>query len=98
MTEKKQKFPNAEEIIKNKWLVNLKRGKFDNILGFILEANEKFTLVNNFDFDIIGTTGFAVFENKSVKDYELYDDPNSFGGVGFKDQKSKAESKTFNFN
>jgi len=84
--------PDGEEIIKNKWLVNFKRGKFDNFLGFVLAANEKFTLVNNFDFDA-GATGFAVFENKSVKDYELYDDSNSFDALLLKLKKINPKEK-----
>ena len=89
---KNQKITDGEEIIKNKWLVNFKRGKFDNFLGFVLDANEKFTLVNNFDFDS-GATGFAVFENKSVKDYELYDDPASFDALLLKIKKVKPKEK-----
>jgi hypothetical protein len=93
MTKKKQKSPDIEEIIKNKWLVNFKRGKFDNCLGFVLDGNDKLTLVNNFDFETIGATGFTVFENKSVKGYELYDDPNCFDAVLLKIKKVKPKEK-----
>lgn len=93
MAKKKQKTPDSEEIIKNKWLVNFKRGKFDNEIGFVLDMNDKFTFINNFDFETIGATGFTVFENKSVKDYELYDDPNSFDALLLKIKKVKPKEK-----
>lgn len=73
--------PSSDEIIKNKWLVKFDRGKFENCLGFVLDGNEKFTLINNFDFELTAPAGFAVFKNKSVKDYELYNDPNSFDAL-----------------
>lgn len=93
MADKKRKTPDSEEIIKNEWLVNLKRGKFDNFIGFVLDVNEKFTLVNNFDFDSGNVTGFSVFENKSVKSYELYDDPNSFNALLLKIKKVRPKKK-----
>ncbi len=71
----------AEEIIKNKWLVNFKRGKYDNCLGFVLDVSDELTLVNYFDFERVSATGFAVFKNKSVKSYELFDDPDAFNAL-----------------
>jgi hypothetical protein len=78
MANKKQKIFESDDLIKNKWLVRFERGKFDNCLGFVLDANEKLTLMNLFDFETAGVSGFTVFENKSVKGCEVYEDPNSF--------------------
>lgn len=89
---KKEKL-DSEEIIKNKWLINFDRGKFDSSIGFLLDMNGEFTFINNFDFESCSATGFSVFKNKSVKDYELFDDPNSFDALLLKIKKVKPKSK-----
>ena len=92
---KKKHSPDSEEIIKNKWLVKFDRGRFDSEIGFVLDVNEEFTLINNFDFESTSTTGFSIFKNKSVKDYELYDDPNSFDALLVDLKKVKPKKKPF---
>ncbi len=55
--------------------------------------NGEFTFINDFDFESNSATGFSVFKNKSVKDYEVFDDPNSFDALLLKIKKVKPKSK-----
>ncbi len=77
MGKKKKGVPSLEEIIKNKWVVRFNRKPFDTatLACFILDANDEFTLTNEIDDDA-GSIGFQVFCNKTIKTFELYDDPD----------------------
>jgi len=93
MAKWKKQTLDSEEIIKNKWLIKFYRGKFDNSIGFLLDMNGEFTFINNFDFESNSATGFSVFKNKSVKDYEIFDDSNSFDALFLKIKKVKPKAK-----
>lgn len=69
-----------EEIIKNKWIVEFDRKPFDKSkeFGFILDFNDKFTLIQLFDHDYFNTDGYCIFKNESVKKVRVYDKEEYF--------------------
>jgi len=77
MAKRKENPPSSDEIIENKWLVRFNREPFDTgtMVGFILDVNDDFTLLNAFDDDA-GIIGFTVFRNETVKSYIVYSEPD----------------------
>ena len=63
----KEEARNIEEIIERQWLIGFERAPFDEgtLLGFILAANDEFTLVNNFDWKC-RLNGYTIIRNKTV--------------------------------
>ena len=69
-----------EEIIENKWLVEFDRKHFDKHknVGFVLDFNDDFTLIQLFDWDWFKTDGYCIFQNKSVNKFRVYDKEDYF--------------------
>ena len=69
-----------KRIIAKRWLVKFSRKPLDKhpLFGFILDYNNTFTLIQEFEQSLFQIDGFSVFENKSVKDCWVYEDPKSF--------------------
>ena len=76
----KKKSPSIQEIISNKWLVEFNRKPLDKhpLYGFIMDFNDEFTLVHQFDRDLFILDGYCVFPNKDVKNHAVYDDGDYF--------------------
>ncbi len=69
-----------KEIIENKWLVEFNRKPFDKhkLFGFVLAVSDDFTLIQQFDRDWFATDGYFIFQNKSVKNFLVYDEEEHF--------------------
>lgn len=69
-----------EEIIKNKWIVEFNRKPFDRhkLLGFLLDFNDDFTLIQELDNDWYQVDGYYIFQNSSVKSFRVYDKEEYF--------------------
>jgi hypothetical protein len=76
----KKTSPGIDEIIRRKLLVEFNRKPLEKtpLFGFILAWNSKFTLIHYFDRDLFILNGYCVFQNDSVKNFAVYDDPDYF--------------------
>lgn len=63
------------EIIENNWLVEFDRRPTNKykLYGFVLDCNDDFTLIEEFDIDWYKTDGYWIFQNESVKKFRVYD-------------------------
>ncbi|MBS1795428.1 MAG: hypothetical protein JSS81_16345 [Acidobacteria bacterium] len=63
------------EIIERKWIVEFDRKPYDKhkLSGFVLDVNDDFTLIHQFDRDWIATDGYCVFRNESVRKFWVHD-------------------------
>lgn len=71
---------NVDEIIANKWLVEINRKPLDKhpLFGFMLAYEDEFTIIQEFDQKMFCLDGFVVFRNDSVKNFIVYDKPDYF--------------------
>jgi len=69
-----------KRIIAKRLLVEFSRKPLDKypLFGFILDYNQEFTLIQEFDRNLFQLDGFAVFQNKTVEDCWIYDSPEYF--------------------
>ncbi|MGH9947802.1 MAG: hypothetical protein ACRD6X_11430 [Pyrinomonadaceae bacterium] len=76
----KRTSPSIDEIIRNKWLVEFNQKPLDKhpLFGFIVNFNDEFTLIHQFDRDSFSLDGYCVFPNRDVKNYAVYDEKDYF--------------------
>ena len=76
----KKKSPDIDEIISNRWLVDFNRKPLDKhpLFGFIVDFNEEFTLIHQFDRGNFSLDGYCVFPNRDVKSHAVYDKKDYF--------------------
>lgn len=69
-----------QQIIAKGWLVEFNRKPLDKhaLFGFMLACNDEFTLIQEFDTSLFRLDGFVVFQNDSVKNFRIYDEPGYF--------------------
>lgn len=81
-----------QQIIAEGWLVEFNRKPLDKypLLGFVLSYNDEFTLVQEFDRNLFCLDGFAIFQNDSVKNFLIYDDPDYFLAEVLESEKIRA--------
>jgi hypothetical protein len=62
------------EVIQKKELISFDFEPMNELhtWGFVLNCNETFTLINQFDRDIYGLDGYSVFYNEDVSEYWTY--------------------------
>ncbi len=81
------------DIIKKKRLVEFNRKKYKNkLLGFVLAVSDDFTLIQIFDHDYFNLDGYCIFENDSVKNFQVYDDDEYFLAEVVKKKRIKPKS------